>query len=43
MLTRPRGAGNVTPVPRRSIVEEVVFTDYVIEGSVRVRLEVEAP
>ncbi len=43
VLTRPRGAGNVTIIPRRSILEEVVLTDYAVEGSVRIELEVVAP
>ncbi len=43
VLTRPRGSGNVTYIPRRNILEEVLLTDYAIEGSVRVELEVVAP
>ena len=43
VLTRPGGAGNVTYIQRRSIVEEVIPTDYTVEGSVRVQLEVVAP
>ncbi len=43
VLTRPRGAGNVTSIPRRVIFEEVIATDYAVEGSVRVQLEVMAP
>ena len=43
VLTRPPGAGNVTIIPRRSILEEVILTDYAVEGFVRVQLEVVAP
>ena len=43
VLTHPRGAGNVTFLRRRNIVEEVVSTDYAVEGSVRVQLEVVTP
>jgi hypothetical protein len=42
VLTRPRSKGNVTPIPRRSVLEEVVATDYAVEGYTRIHLEVEA-
>jgi hypothetical protein len=35
--------GNLTPVSRRSVLEEIISTDYAVEGSARIRLEVEAP
>lgn len=43
MLTRPRGVGNVTYLRRRSILEEVLATDYAVEGFVGMELEVLAP
>jgi hypothetical protein len=42
VLTRPRSEGHVTPIPRRSVFEEVVPTDYAVEGYTRIQLEVEA-
>jgi hypothetical protein len=42
VLTRPRSTGNVTAIPHRAVLEEVVPTDYSIEGHTRIRLEVEA-
>jgi hypothetical protein len=41
VLTRPRSKGNVTIIPRRSVLEEVLPTDYAVEGYARIHLEVE--
>jgi len=41
VLTRPRSSGNYTYIPRRGILEEVIPTEYAIEGSARIHLEVE--
>jgi hypothetical protein len=41
VLTRPRSKGNVTIIPRRSVLEEVLPTDYAVEGFARIHLEVE--
>jgi hypothetical protein len=35
--------GNLTPIPRRRVMEEAISTDYAVEGSARIELEVEAP
>jgi len=43
VLSRPRTRGNLTLVARRTILEETIDTDYLIEGATRLRLEVEAP
>jgi hypothetical protein len=42
VLTRPRSKGHVTTIPRRSVLEEVVWTEYAVEGYARIHLEVEA-
>jgi hypothetical protein len=42
VLVRPGRKGNVTYIPERSVFEEVLPTDYAVEGYVRVELEVEA-
>jgi hypothetical protein len=42
VLLRPRSHGNLTYIPRRSILEEVVEMDYAVEGSAQIQLEVEA-
>lgn len=42
VLSRPRSRGNFTVVPQRSIFEEELPTDYAVEGSARIELEVEA-
>ena len=42
VLTRPRSTGNVMTVPRRVVLEEVMPTEYSVEGHTRIRLEVEA-
>lgn len=41
VLSRPRSSGNFARIPVRNILEEVVLTDYAIEGSVTIGLEVE--
>jgi hypothetical protein len=41
VLTRPRSKGNVTIIPRRNVLEEVLPTDYAVEGYARIHLEVE--
>jgi hypothetical protein len=41
-LTRPRSTGNVTSIPQRAVLEEVLPTDYAVEGHARIRLEVES-
>jgi hypothetical protein len=43
VLSRPRTRGNLTIVSRRAILEEMIDTDYLIEGAAKLRLEVEAP
>jgi hypothetical protein len=43
VLTRPKSTGNVTAIPHRSVLEEVVPADFAVEGYARIRLEVEAP
>jgi hypothetical protein len=40
LLSRPNG-GNVVEIPQRSILEEYVDTDYAVEGSARIQIEVE--
>ena len=35
--------GSVTPIPRRRILEEAIGTEYAVEGSARIEIEVEAP
>jgi hypothetical protein len=41
VLTRPRSRGNLSIIPIRSILEEVIPTGYAVEGSARIQLEVE--
>jgi hypothetical protein len=43
VLSRPRSKGNFVEVPRRSVLEEVVLTEYAVQGVARIELEVEAP
>jgi hypothetical protein len=43
VLTRPRSRGNHTAIRRRHILEEAVRTEYAVEGSARIELEVERP
>jgi len=43
VLSRPRSRGNVVQVPRRSVLEEVIETDFAVEGSARIELQVEGP
>jgi hypothetical protein len=43
VLTRPKSKGNVTAIPHRSVLEEIVPADFAVEGYARIRLEVEAP
>jgi hypothetical protein len=42
VLSRPRSRGNFTVVSRRSVLEEVILTDYAVQGLTRIQLEVEA-
>jgi hypothetical protein len=42
VLTRPKRRGNFTRVPRRAVLEEVIRTEYAVEGVARIELEVEA-
>ena len=43
VLTRPATHGNVTIIRRRGILEDSIPTQYAVEGSARIELEVEAP
>jgi hypothetical protein len=43
ILTRPSSRGNFVRVPRRSVLEESVETEYAVGGSAEIALEVEAP
>jgi hypothetical protein len=43
VLSRPRSKGNFVVVPRRSVLEEIILTEYAVQGAARVELEVEAP
>ena len=43
VLSRPRSRGSVVAVPRRSVLEEVIETEFAVEGSVRIELEVAGP
>lgn len=43
ILSTPGGKGNLTPVLRRSVLEEIINTDYAVEGSAKIELQVEAP
>ena len=43
VLSRPKSRGNFIVVRRRSVLEEIVETEYAVEGSARIELEVEAP
>jgi hypothetical protein len=42
VLSRPRSRGNYTVVSRRSVLEEVIPTDYAVQGLTRIQLQVEA-
>jgi len=42
VLSRPRSRGNNTFVSRRSVLEEVIPTDYAVQGLMRIQLQVEA-
>jgi len=41
VLVRPGSKGNVTSIPQRSILEEVLPSEYAVEGYARILLEVE--
>ncbi len=43
ILTRPLSRGNFTVVPQRILVEDELPTEYAVEGSARLELEVAAP
>jgi len=43
MLSLSGSRGSLTPIPRRRILEESIGTDYAVEGSARIELEVQAP
>ncbi len=43
ILSVPGGKGNLTPILRRSVLEEIINTDYAVEGSAKIELQVEAP
>jgi hypothetical protein len=43
VLSRPTSRGLFTEVPWRSLLEEVVSTDFVVEGASRIELVVETP
>jgi hypothetical protein len=43
ILSIPGSKGNLTPIPRRSVLEEIINTDYAVEGSAKIELQVEAP
>lgn len=40
VLSRPRSRGSVVAVPRRSVLEELIETEFAVEGSARIELEV---
>lgn len=42
LLTRPKSKGQLVTVSERGIFEDVVATDYEVEGAVSIQLEVEA-
>jgi hypothetical protein len=42
VLSRPKSRGNFTVVPQRRVLEEVISTEYSVEGSTQLQLEVEA-
>jgi hypothetical protein len=43
ILSLSGSRGNLTSIPRRRVLEEMIATDYAVEGSARIELEVEAP
>jgi hypothetical protein len=43
LLTRPRSKGNFVVVPRRTVLEESILTDFAVEGKAHVEIEVVAP
>jgi hypothetical protein len=43
MLALSGSKGNLTAIPRRRILEEIISTDHAVDGSARIMLEVEAP
>ena len=43
ILARPESKGIYMPVPQRSVLEETIPTEFAVQGSTRVQLEVEAP
>jgi hypothetical protein len=43
VLSRPESKGIYVSVPLRSVLEETIPTDFAVQGSARIRLEVEAP
>lgn len=43
LLGRPGNEGNLVSISERSVLEEVVATDYAVAGLVRIEIEVRAP
>jgi hypothetical protein len=43
VLSRPRTLGNYAVVRQRGILEEVIPTDFAVEGLTTIQLDVEAP
>jgi hypothetical protein len=43
VLTRPRSKGNFLVVPKRSVLEEIILTEYAVQGLARIELEVDTP
>jgi hypothetical protein len=43
VLTRPKSRGNLLVLPRRLVLEETIETEYAVDGSATLELEVEAP
>jgi hypothetical protein len=43
LITRPKSKGNFVFVPRRTVLEESILTDFAVEGQARVEIEVVAP
>jgi hypothetical protein len=43
ILSLSGSRGNLTPIPRRRILEESIGTEYAVEGGARIELQVEAP
>ena len=43
LLTQPKSKGNVVVIPRRTVLEESVLTDFAVEGKAEVEIEVVAP